>query len=145
MKIQKHDRYHGAALAQVVKHEAFKALNRASTKFGHYLVNTDIHLFIRYLTSSSSPWQFCFEPEDIQMLNETMGNSQKVFLCLVCGDKTICALEALQIQAVLDIKANSKQSVSVKVPNRGSCHVSGSNGSLDRTIPHDSFPSKLFD
>lgn len=48
MKIQDQDLYHGAALTQIVEHASFKALNRGSEKYGHYLVNKDQHVFIKY-------------------------------------------------------------------------------------------------
>ena len=57
-KIQKQDLYHGAALTQIVEHPTFKALNRASKNYGHYLVNADREVFVKYSASSSSPWGF---------------------------------------------------------------------------------------
>lgn len=62
MKIQEQDRFHGAALTQIVEHKSFKALNRASAKYGHYLVNADRHVFTKYSKATRSPWSFTFQP-----------------------------------------------------------------------------------
>ena len=45
MKIQTQDLYHGAVLTQITEHPSFKALNKADTLYGHYLVNHDTRLF----------------------------------------------------------------------------------------------------
>jgi hypothetical protein len=56
MKIQEQDIYHGPGLVQIVEHKSFKALNRASSKYGHYLINTDRHVFAKYSTKKKTPW-----------------------------------------------------------------------------------------
>jgi hypothetical protein len=51
-----------------------------------------------------------------------------------------------QVYEVVDIFIQSgQQSIRVEVPKAGSCHVSGSIGSLKRTVPHNSFPNKVFE
>jgi hypothetical protein len=144
MKIQEQDLYHGAALTQIVEHQSFKALNRGSTKYGHYLVNTDRHVFVKYRTSSKSPWQHTFSQEEVQAIAAAIGASDKVWLCLVCGNQTICALERAEITTVLDMVAACQQWIRIEVPKGGSCHVSGSHGNLKKTVPHNSFPNKVF-
>ncbi len=144
MKIQKHDLYHGAALAQIVKHDSFKALNRASNKFGHYLVNTDRHVFIKHRTNRKSPWQHTFSPDEVQAIADAIAERKKVWLCLVCGEATICALTRREIKVLLDLNGNSQQFITIKVPSGGSCRANGSKGTLKGTIPHNSFPGKIF-
>ncbi len=56
MKIQEQDIYHGAALTQIAEHESFKALNKGSERYGHYLINADCHVFIKYSKAAVSPW-----------------------------------------------------------------------------------------
>ena len=75
IKYKATDFYHGAALTQIVEHSSFKALNKASEKYGHYLVNTDQHVFVKYTkASNSSPkkssWQFTLQPEEKQSILE---------------------------------------------------------------------------
>src|SRR5271169_6609996 len=132
MKIQEKDLYHGTALTQLVEHESFKALNRASEKYGHYLVNTDREVFVKYRKDSRSPWQFIFQPDELLALSRAMKHKNRVFLCLVCGSITICALDEDEFATVLNLKdaRDFQQWIRVLVPPRSSCHVSGHNGEL---------------
>ena len=56
------------ALTQIVEHPSFKALNKADEKYGHYLVNANIHLLVKYSSPSSSPWQFTFNESDLDSI-----------------------------------------------------------------------------
>jgi hypothetical protein len=144
MKIQEQDLYHGAALTQIVEHESFKALNKGSQNYGHYLINTDRHVYVKYRKGSKSPWQFTLSPSEMAVIKSEAQKSQFVYLCLVCGNVTICALDFSEIQQLIDLNANSQQWIKVEVPRGGSCRVSGSKGKLKRTIAHKLFPDKVF-
>lgn len=144
MKIQEQDVYHGPALMQIVEHASFKALNRASRAYGHYLINTDRQVFTKYRKSKRPPWQFVFAPDELSAISKAMAGSGSVFVCLVCGHETICSLDAAEFRQVVDLAATTQQSISVDVPLGGSCHVSGSHGKLRRTVPHNAFPNKVF-
>lgn len=145
MKIQEQDRFHGAALTQIVEHRSFKALNKASEKYGHYLINTDRHVFVKYRKPESTPWGFTVQPEELRAIAREIVAGHIVYLALVCGPVTICALASDEIRSVLDLSAMESQWVRVSVPKGGSCHVTGSAGGLKRTVPHNSFPNKLFE
>ncbi|MEW6369058.1 MAG: hypothetical protein AB1714_30895 [Acidobacteriota bacterium] len=144
MKIQEQDVYHGPALMQIVEHPSFKALNRASKRYGHYLVNTDRQVFTKYRKTKRSPWQFVFAPDELSALAKAKSAGNRVFVCLVCGHTTICALNVDEFDQVIDVTAGSQQSIRVELPQGGSCRVSGSKGRLQRTVPHNSFPEKVF-
>ncbi len=143
MKIQQQDMFHGAVFTQIVEHESFTALNRATPKYGHYLVNADRHIFVKYSKSKASPWQFTFSPDEFRAVAHASGTRNKVFVCLVCGRVTVCALTVAEIEQVIDIAAVGKQTVYVRVPSGGSCHIRGPTGELPRAIPHNSFPNKV--
>jgi hypothetical protein len=49
-----------------------------------------------------------------------------------------------EIDAVIGASSTAVQWIRVDVPKGGSCHVSGSQGSLPRVVPHNSFPDKVF-
>ena len=70
--------------------------------------------------------------------------SRKVFLCLVCGKTTICALNSDEIDAVVDFEMTGQTCVKVQVPRGGGCRVRGAGGDLSRVVPHNSFPKKVF-
>lgn len=144
MKIQEQDIYHGTALMQIVEHPSFKALNRASKEYGHYLINTDRQVFAKYTTKKRSPWQFTFQPKDVTAISGAVESGDRLFVCLVCGHVTICALTQNEIRQVIDLKSPTQQTVRVEVPKGGSCHVHGTSGALVRTVPHNSFPDKVF-
>ena len=144
MKVQQQDLFHGAALTQIVEHPSFKALNRASAKYGHYLVNTDRQVFVKYRTNEKPPWQHTVQPDELVALSSAIESTDHVFLCLVCGPVTVCALDREQINALVDVTSPTAQWIRVDVPPAGSCHLSGSQGKLKRTIPHKAFPDGIF-
>ncbi len=144
MKIQDQDIYHGSALTQIVQHDSFKALNRASSKYGHYLINKDQHVFVKYRTNKRSPWSFTLQPDELEAIAAEIKSKKIVFLCVVCGTSTVCALSQEEIDSVIDVQSSSPQWVKVSVPKGGSCHVSGSTGKLSKVVPHNSFPEKIF-
>lgn len=145
MKIQEQDRYHGPALVQIVEHKSFKAVNRVSEKYGHYLINTDTELFVKYRTNDSTPWTFTWQPDEVRILRKAVKSKKHVFICLVCGSTTICALNEDEFTSVLDLVHKDVQWIKVDAPPNKSCQVSGWNGELARKVPHNSFPNKLFE
>lgn len=146
MQTHKLDQYHGIALAQIVRHPAFTALNRASDEYGHYRVNEDVVLFVKYRTGSRSPWSFTLHEGELERLRADLGSDARVFLCLVCGLKTVCLLPAEEADgAVIDLSCHDGQSIHVTLSPGKSMRVSGSAGALGRTVPHSAFPDDLFD
>ncbi|WP_144401691.1 hypothetical protein [Isoalcanivorax pacificus] len=144
MKIQEQDFYHGAALTQIAEHPSFKALNKGSSRYGHYLVNADCHIFIKY-SRSSGPWSFTFTSDQLEPLCNVQNSQADLFVCLVCGEETICVLNKEQLEVVIDMALTDSQWIRVEVPPGGRCRVSGSKGKLGKTVPHNTFPSCLFD
>ncbi|MGD7023611.1 hypothetical protein ACQCVK_13505 [Rossellomorea vietnamensis] len=144
MKIQTQDLYHGAVLTQITEHSSFKALNKVDSQYGHYLVNHDTRLFVKYLTKQTSPWSFKFSISELRAIQHDIESSSRVFLCLVCGHETICTLDIQEFSNLIDLSSIENQYIFVDVPASGSMHVRGSGGKLDRTLRHNSFPAKLF-
>lgn len=70
MLIKEKHVFHGAALAQLVEHPEFKALNKADGKYGHYVVNTDRRLLFKHRAKSGSPWHFTFKADDLKTITE---------------------------------------------------------------------------
>ncbi|TCO38960.1 hypothetical protein [Dokdonella fugitiva] len=144
MKVQEQDQYHGIALTQIVEHKSFKALNRCSEHYGHYMVNTDREVFIKYRKTGNGSWQFVFQPQELKAIKAAMASKSDVFVCLVCARSTVCALTEDEINTLIDVGSAASQSITITVPPNSSCRARGSAGSLKGTIPHNSFPNKLF-
>lgn len=144
MRIQEKDLYHGAALTQIVEHPSFKALNKVDDRYGHYLINHDRRMLVKYRTNSEAPWQFSFPPAETALLKEDLGTDLRVFLCLVCGPETVAILKEDEFHSVLGLDVEGQQWVRVDLPPGGSMRVRGSAGHLTRTIPHNAFPKKVF-
>ena len=146
MKIQPKDYFHGAALTQIVEHPSFTALNKADEKYGHYLINANIRLLVKYSSPSSSPWQFTFNESDLKSIREDIAvDGIRFFACLVCGTETVCLLTEQQLSIVIGLDAEDAQWVRVEDPSPGkSMRVKGSTGKLEKTIPHNAFPKGLF-
>ena len=140
------DLFHGAALTQIVEHPLFTALNKVDDKYGHYLVNADIRLLVKYSSPSNSPWQFTFNESDLEAIrNDIMDESVKFFACLVCGTETVCLLTFEHLEAVIDLDSEDAQWVHVEIlAPRKSMRVKGGTGKLKKTVAHNAFPNGLF-
>ncbi len=149
MKIQAKDTYHGSALTQIVEHNEFKALNRASPKYGHYLINADTTIHIRHSTSDGTKWTYTLKTDDITCINEDVAASKRVFIVLVCGRTTVCILNQEEFSLLLNLNDNqtddSTKWVTVENPPGGSMRVYSREGILDWVIPHNAFPKRLFE
>lgn len=143
MKIQQKDLFHGAALTQLVEHNSFKALNKADSKYGHYLVNTDRRLMVKLTEKSSPPWTFTFQLDDLAILRADVASGFKAFVVLVCGKETICVLPQAQYSSIIDVNAASAQWIRIDVP-KASMRVRGSSAELKNAVKHKAFPDAVF-
>ena len=140
MKVQQKDLFHGAALTQLVEHDSFKALNKADTKYGHYLVNTDRRLMVKLTEKANPPWQFTFQPDDLTTLRSDIASGFKTFVVLVCGKTTICLLEEADFASIIDLTAQRAQFIRVEIP-KASMRVRGSAGNWRMQSSTTRFPS----
>lgn len=144
MKIQSHDLYHGAVLTQITEASSFKALNKADHLYGHYLLNKDTRLFVKYSKKGEEPWEFRFQRSELDAIKQDLEAVEQVFLCLVCGEVTICCLSVEEFMEIINLDAKDSQTIIVDSPTAASMRVRGSAGRLAKTIAHNSFPKKLF-
>jgi hypothetical protein len=144
VKVQDQDIFHGIALTQLVEHPSFKALNKASKRYGHYLLNQDRRLFVKYRTNGGLAWQFVFSKAELDAVNRDRRQPGFTFVVLVCGGSTVCALSDEDLDVLLIPRASGAQSIRVEAPAARSMIVSGSGGQLSYKVPHNSYPSKLF-
>lgn len=146
MKIQEQDIYHGPALMQIVEHDSFKALNKADEKYGHYLVNKDIKLWVKYASAKNGPWQFTFQPNDLRGIAKDLRSKGATHIVLVCGHDTICSLNGDELGSLLDIAASSAQWLKVDAPQGKQMRVTGSENGKDPILAaHKKFPGCVFD
>lgn len=147
MKIQKQDIYHGAALLQIIEHSSFTALNKtADKKYGHYRINANINIFIKYCSNTASPWTFNFQPLELEAIEKDYNSIEVVYLCLVCGHNTVCTIQKWQIESLLDLSSDRQQTISIEVrAKKGSLWPTGSYGPLNKSIPHNLFPNIIFE
>ena len=145
MKIQEQDLYHGAALTQIAEHGSFTALNKGSQRYGHYMINADRHLFVRYSKAEEGPWCYTITPGQLEPVKNILQARARIYFSLVCGEFTVCLLNEEQLRTLIDLASNESQWIRVEVPKGGSCHVSGSLGRLGRMVPHNAFPTALFE
>ncbi|MHC4178552.1 MAG: hypothetical protein ACYSWU_13660 [Planctomycetota bacterium] len=143
MKIDHKDLFHGAALTQLTEHGSFKALNKADSKYGHYLVNTRRRLLTKHSQKEQPPWQFTFQPDDLETLRSDLASAFKTFVVLVCGDVSICLLDKSEFSALIDVDSDRQQWIRVQIP-KASMQVNGSAGSLKHKIKHNGFPNRVF-
>jgi len=145
MKIQKKDLFHGSALTQIVEDPLFTALNKADEKYGHYQINHNKRLLVKHTSSNNSPWSFTLQPDDIDTVIGDISSDQQSFLCLICGETTICILTTEEFEQIIDTSENKAQWVKVDCPPGSGMRVSGTAGSIRSIIAHNAFPKKLFE
>lgn len=142
MKVQQQDLLHGAALMQVVEHPGFKALNKAPDgKYGHYVLNNDTRLFIKYTAGNGPDYWFTLSKEDVAAIRKDQTDGHRVFAVLVCGDETICAIPADDLWTVADKKPKGSQQVWVRSDAGKSMRFGHGQDQLLHVVPHNSFPS----
>ncbi len=145
MKIQEQDTFHGPALMQIVEHDSFKALNKADDQYGHYLVNKDIRLWVKYASKAKGPWQFTFQPNDLSLISKDVKQKGITHVVLVCGNVSICSLNTDELERLLDITAKSAQWLKVAAPPNKQMRVTGSDSNKSSILaPHNKFPGCIF-
>lgn len=147
MKIQLQHIYHGPALMQIVEHSSFKALNKADATYGHYLVNNDKRLWLKYSTSKKGPWLFTFSPADLGALRgDLLMKNVDTFIVLACGHHTIACLDQPTFSALIDVNATASQPwIKVTARTGKQLRVNGSTSPTTPTlIAHNAFPNCIF-
>jgi len=130
-------------LAQLTKHDAFTSLNKASDRYGHYLVNGTTRLWTKYRTGSGPTWRFLFSFDEVAHIwyDAEDHPDATVQVALVCGHETICLLSVAELWQVIDANEfDEGQAVTVSAPPGRSMRVKGPLGQLRRTVAHSAFP-----
>jgi hypothetical protein len=148
MTIDLQDMYHGAALTKIVEHEEFTALNKADEQYGHYLVNKDILLWVKYATKPNGPWQFTFTAADANGILKDDGDQKKrTFVVLVCGKSAVCCVEVETLKEIADLQSGKSQGVKATSLARKQIRLSGplTKGMKPIKVPRNRFPDCIFD
>ena len=142
MKLRVGDFYYGAALAQIAAYPVLSQVHSVSGKEGYYQINGDKRLLIKYATAKRGTWRFTVRPDDLVDL--TWSADYIVWFVLVCGDETVCLLNADEVREIVDYESTGSQWISVTSRNGRSMAVAGSAGELKHRIRHNAFPHDLF-
>lgn len=146
MKIQEQDTFHGPVLMQIVEYEAFKALNKPDRKYGHYILNTNTRLWVKYSTNDSDNWSFTFQPNDLSAISTDMQQQKtKTFVILACAHTTICGLSQKELASLIDLSAGQQQWIAVKHEMGKQLRVTGSKLSEPILVPNNRFPAIIFE
>lgn len=142
MTIDHKDFMHGAALVAIADAEGFTALNKGSEKYGHYIVNHDRHLFIKYRDDNGgSGYSFTFRADDKKMIKRTLPRG-RVYVVLVCGEEAITALSREELADLIDLGSIEDERVRVSAPAYKQLRVGGPAGEL-APIPRNAFPRQV--
>src|ERR1035441_3129313 len=137
--IDQKDFIHGAALVAIAETPGFTALNKASHQYGHYVINRDRYVFVKYSGSKGPDYLFTFTPAEIKRVINSNRLSRHVYAVLVCGKETITALSAVQLRALIAMPAADAQSVTIRAEPRKRLRIHGAQGPLGQLIPRHSF------
>ncbi|MFD0211417.1 hypothetical protein ACFVH9_20455 [Streptomyces hirsutus] len=135
------DFMHGAALVAIADSDMFTALNRASVKYGHYVVNHDRHLFIKYNDGKGpGDYFFTFSGEDKKRISSEP--ALQVFAVLVCGNEVVTGIARDELSQLIPLATAAASTVKVSAQQGRQLKVSGPNGQLP-LIPRRSFPARV--
>lgn len=135
------DFMHGAALVAIADSEKFTALNRASVKYGHYVVNHDRHLFIKY-SSGQGPrdYPFTFSGEDKRRISSEP--APLVFAVLVCGNEVVTGITRDELSQLVPLTTSAASTVKVAAHQGRQLRISGPKGQLP-LVSRSSFPVRV--
>lgn len=143
------DPYEGVVLRHLIKHDDPVQVTEIGDKVGHFCLNNDAFLLVKYSSRSRSPWRFTIRPDDINTLVRDQSRGGLFggsYFCLVCGFESLCALREEEWSALLDLSETEiQQTLSVSRSPRSSFEVTGSSGHLARKIPVSRFPALIFE
>lgn len=132
-------------LMQIAEHNSFKALNKADATYGHYLVNSDKRLWLKYATAADGPWSFTFHPSDLAAIASDLKLKGETFVVLACGHHSVACLNQEQFEGLIELNSSSPQWMKVDAPAGKQMRVTGSNSGKEPVlIPHNSFPNCIF-
>lgn len=141
MSIDYKDFMHGAALVAIADSQEFTALNKASVKYGHYVVNHDRNLFVKYSDGSGPDYWFTFQDADKKLIRETAPRGH-VHVVLVCGTEVITGLSRDELIQLIDLEKSEAERVKVSAAAGKQLRIRGPEGSLP-AIPRNSFPQRI--
>jgi len=136
--IDKKEFYHGPPLLRLIEDRRFQKIR---PKDGGYVVNGGQFVLIKYSTRGSSPWQFTFSDDEIDVLAGCSKSNLRAHIALVCGGDGICAESWVAIRRLL---GGSTGAISCRRPFNKQYAVSGPLGGLTNKVPLNRWPEILF-
>lgn len=147
--ITERDKFYGVVLRHLTRHEELSNVREVGDKAGHFCLNDNAFLLVKYSSSDTAPWRFTFRPDDIRTLIDDQNEGGLFggsYVCLVCGFKSLFALREDEWSTLLDLGGRSRQqTLSVRKDLRSSFEVRGTSGQLGHKIPASRFPSLVFE
>ena len=144
--VREFELFHGIVLTKLVRNDRPTVLRLIETNpreaWAAYTVNNEVTLYVKYRTGSHNlsrgeggeSWTFVFSPTELAKIR-SMAPETEVYLALVCGKKQIgsgdcgmhvCLLKPDQRRNLIDMKASTQQTVSVKCIPGKSLRATGS-------------------
>lgn len=144
--IRQVERYHGVALARLVRaespvmvgtrvHEDYRSV---------YTVNSRVALYVKYSTSRLSPWMFGFKVEHQKEIAELRDEFADIFVTLVCGEDGIACLSGSEYRQVLNDDPQNGEWIKVSRRPREKYGISGSDGRTVCKIGDNEYPAKVY-
>jgi hypothetical protein len=144
MAIDHKDFMHGAALVAIADSQGFTALNKASSKYGHYIVNHDRHVFIKYNDGRGpGDYHFTYSAGDKERIRLVTGASE-VFSVLVCGDEVIASIDLAILKQLIDLDSAESERITVRAETRKQLRYMSARADFG-PIPRSSFPSCILE
>ncbi|MEU6081045.1 hypothetical protein [Streptomyces sp. NPDC047108] len=137
------DFMHGAALVAIADSAMFTALNRASVKYGHYVVNHDRHLFLKYNDGKGpGDYFFTFSAEDKRRVLGV--GHERVFAVLVCGNEVVTGISRKELGQLVPMAHPLASTVKVSARQNKQLRISGPSGNLP-LVSRRSFPARILE
>ncbi len=144
--IRELERYHGAALARLVRSEDGAAVTLCLHEDYRsvYTLDNRVALYMKYSTSRLSPWTFGFKVEHQEEIAGLRDEFDETFVTLICGTDGIACLSGSEYQRVLDDDPRNGEWIRVARSARQKYAVSGSDGRGICRIGDSEYPAKVY-
>lgn len=134
---------HGAALCAIADCPQFTAVNKASGKYGHYALNHDRELYLKYCSEPGKgcSYGFVINDSDVEAMRGSR-DQERTFLVFICGDEVMTALSLTELSTIADWSAGGQQWLHVVARPNQSLRVRGPLRELG-PIGRGDFPARL--
>jgi hypothetical protein len=135
--------YYGSAIYRLLSKNSVKDIFFVENNC--FKINNEFHIYLKHSKDRLTPWQFTFQPRQLEKIIDLKNKIQRFYIVLICNGDGICCLTFEELAQVIFIGENSLlKTVRISRTSREKYSVSGTDGKLKYKIGNSDFPKKCF-